>query len=70
VITAPRLHCGPSPLLLGANTLDRNDVYHQHDEDLGDIQETMLMGPMDGWPSAALSYGGLLGMGKKLFAVP
>jgi len=55
---------------LGANTLDRNDVYHQHDEDLGDIQETMLMGPMDGWPSAALSYGGLLGMGKKLFAVP
>ena len=44
------LHCGPGPLLLGANTLDGNDVYHQHDEDLGDIQETMLVGPIGGWP--------------------
>ncbi len=65
-----QLHRGPGPRLMGANTLDGNDVYNQHDEDLGDIKEIMLDVPNGRVAYAVLSYGGLLGMGEKLFAVP
>lgn len=61
---------GPGPRLMGANTLIGNDVYSQNDEDLGDIKEIML-DTTDGTVCyAVLSYGGFLGMGEKLFAVP
>jgi len=61
---------GPGPRLMGADTLMGNDVYNRQDEDLGDIKEIML-NVADGRISyAVLSYGGLLGMGDKLFAVP
>jgi hypothetical protein len=32
---------GPGPELMGADTLNGNDVYNQKDEDLGDIKEIM-----------------------------
>ena len=63
-------HKGPGPDLMGADTLIGNDVYNQKDEDLGDIKEIML-DMRDGKVAyAVLSYGGFLGMGDKLFAVP
>ncbi|MCY7308663.1 MAG: PRC-barrel domain-containing protein [Rhodoferax sp.] len=68
--TAERPHRGPGPRLMGANTLDGNDVYNQHDEDLGDIKEIMLDVANGRVAYAVLSYGGVLGMGEKLFAVP
>jgi sporulation protein YlmC with PRC-barrel domain len=61
---------GPGPRLMGAETLIGNDVYNRQDEDLGDIKEIMLDVPAGRISYAVLSYGGLLGMGEKLFAVP
>lgn len=61
---------GPGPRLMGADTLMGNDVYNKQDEDLGDIKEIMLDVPAGRISYAVLSYGGVLGMGEKLFAVP
>ena len=61
---------GPGPELMGAETLIGNDVYNAKDEDLGDIKEIMLDMRTGKIGYAVLSFGGFLGMGKKLFAVP
>lgn len=61
---------GPGPLLMGANTLIGNDVCNHKDEDLGDIKEIMLDMRSGKVAYAVLSFGGILGLGKKLFAVP
>ena len=61
---------GPGPELMGADTLLGNDVYSQNDEDLGDIKEIMLDMRTGKVSYAVLSYGGFLGVGEKLFAVP
>ena len=61
---------GPGPSLMGANTLLGNDVYNADDEDLGDIKEFMLDMATGRVAYAVLSFGGILGMGDKLFAVP
>jgi sporulation protein YlmC with PRC-barrel domain len=61
---------GPGPRLMGAETLIGNDVYSRDEEDLGDIKEIMLDTVSGDVRYAVLSYGGFLGMGEKLFAVP
>lgn len=61
---------GPGPELMGASSLIGNDVYNHHEEDLGDIKEIMLDMESGKIAYAVLSYGGLLGVGEKLFAVP
>ena len=61
---------GPGPQLMGADTLMGNDVYNGDDEDLGDIKEFMIDMASGRIAYAVLSFGGLLGMGDKLFAVP
>jgi len=61
---------GPGPRLMGADTLLGNDVYNEKEEDLGDIKEIMLDMTNGQVAYAVLSYGGFLGMGERLFAVP
>ena len=61
---------GPGPGLMGADTLLGNDVYNHKAEDLGDIKEIMLDMRTGRVSYAVLSFGGFLGMGEKLFAVP
>jgi len=61
---------GPGPELMGADTLNGNDLYNLKDEDLGDIKEIMLNMRTGRISYAVVSYGGFLSMGKKLFAVP
>lgn len=61
---------GPGPQLMGADTLLGNDVYNTADEDLGDIKEFMIDMTTGKVAYAVLSFGGMLGMGDKLFAVP
>jgi len=61
---------GPGPGLMGADTLIGNDVYNSQDEDLGDIKEIMLDVAAGRISYAVLSFGGIMGMGEKLFAVP
>lgn len=61
---------GPGPALMGANTLLGNDVYNSDGESLGDIKEFMIEMATGKVAYAVLSFGGVLGMGDKLFAVP
>ncbi|WPL18164.1 PRC-barrel domain protein [Thiorhodovibrio winogradskyi] len=61
---------GPGPALMGAETLMGNDVYNQDDEKLGDTKEIMLNMRSGQVAYAVMSFGGFLGMGEKLFAVP
>jgi len=61
---------GPGPQLMGANTLDGNDVYNLQGDDLGDIKEIMLDVASGRVAYEVLAFGGFLGMGDKLFAVP
>lgn len=61
---------GPGPQLMGADTLIGNDVYNRAAEELGDIKEFMLNMRTGQVSYAVLSYGGFLGVGEKLFAVP
>ena len=63
-------HAGPGPALMGADTLMGNDVYNSDGEDLGDVKEFMIDMASGRIEYAVLSFGGLLGMGDKLFAVP
>jgi sporulation protein YlmC with PRC-barrel domain len=61
---------GPGPRLMGADTLMGEDVYNRQEEDLGDIKEIMIDMQSGQVAYAVLSFGGILGMGDKLFAVP
>jgi sporulation protein YlmC with PRC-barrel domain len=61
---------GPGPRLMGADTLIGDDVYNQAGEDLGDIKEIMIDTTNGTVSYAVLSFGGVLGIGEKLFAVP
>lgn len=61
---------GPGPALMGADTLIGNDVVNHEEEDLGDIKEIMLDMRSGQVAYAVLSFGGFLGIGEKLFAVP
>ena len=61
---------GPGPALMGADTLIGDSVVNAQEEDLGDIKEIMLDMRSGQVAYAVLSFGGFLGMGEKLFAVP
>ena len=61
---------GPGPSLMGADTLIGDSVVNGKEEDLGDIKEIMLDMHTGQVAYAVLSFGGFLGIGEKLFAVP
>lgn len=61
---------GPGPELMGAATLTGDSVINHKDESLGDIKEIMLDMRSGRVAYAVLSFGGLFGMGDKLFAMP
>ncbi len=67
---ATRRHAGPGPALMGADTLIGDSVVNAANDDLGDIKEIMLDMQTGQVAYAVLSFGGFLGMGDKLFAVP
>lgn len=68
--SGPDMRHGPGPELMGASTLIGNQVCNKKDEALGDIKEIMLDTRSGRVSYAVLSFGGFLGMGDKLFAVP
>lgn len=61
---------GPGPALMGARTLIGDSVVNAAEEDLGDIKEIMLDMHTGQVAYVVLAFGGFLGMGEKLFAVP
>jgi sporulation protein YlmC with PRC-barrel domain len=56
--------------VLAASTLAGDSVRNAAGEDLGTIDEIMIDIPSGRVAYAVLSFGGVLGMGDKLFAVP
>jgi hypothetical protein len=56
--------------VLAASTLAGNSVRNSAGDDLGSIDEIMIHIPSGRVAYAVLSFGGFLGMGSKLFAVP
>ncbi len=56
--------------VMSAGTLSGDRVRNSAGEDLGKIEEIMLDVPTGRVAYAVLSFGGFLGMGSKLFAVP
>ncbi len=56
--------------VMSASTLIGDDVVDSKGESLGSIEEIMLHVPSGRIAYAVLSFGGFLGMGDKLFALP
>ncbi len=56
--------------VLSANTLKGTKVRNPEGKDLGKIEEIMLDQPSGKVAYAVLSFGGFMGMGDKLFAIP
>jgi sporulation protein YlmC with PRC-barrel domain len=67
--TAPNIS-GPGPAIMAADTLENNKVIGPAGEDLGNIEHIMLDVGSGRIAYAVLSFGGFLGIGEKLFAVP
>lgn len=61
---------GPGPTLMSVDSLMGNDVYNHDGEDLGDVKDMMIDMASGHIAYAVVSFGGFLGMGDKLFAVP
>ena len=61
---------GPGPEVMDADTLIGDSVVNGSGEDLGKIEAIMLDVTSGRIAYAVLSFGGFLGMGSKLFAIP
>jgi sporulation protein YlmC with PRC-barrel domain len=61
---------GPGPQVMAADTLQGDKVVNLHGEILGEIQDIMLDVPSGRIAYAVLSFGGIMGIGDKLFAIP
>ena len=61
---------GPGPRIMAADTLEGNKVRNPQGEDLGNIEHIMIDVPIGRVAYAVLSFGGLFGIGDKLFAIP
>ena len=61
---------GPGPYVMAASTLEGDRVVNEQHADLGKITDIMIDVPKGRVAYAVLSFGGFLGLGDKLFAVP
>lgn len=61
---------GPGPFIMSAESLSGDKVVNSKGEDLGNIDAIMLDVPNGRIAYAVLSFGGFMGMGDKLFALP
>jgi sporulation protein YlmC with PRC-barrel domain len=61
---------GPGPEIMAADTLDGDEVKNPAGESLGKIEHIMLDVASGHIAYAVLSFGGFLGIGEKLFAIP
>ncbi len=59
-----------TPRTLSASTMIGDSVRNLEGEDLGKIEEIMLDTQTGRIAYAVLSFGGIMGMGNKLFAIP
>jgi sporulation protein YlmC with PRC-barrel domain len=66
----PDQRSGPGPELMSAHSLRSEDVYNRNSEELGTVKEIMIDMRSGKVAYAVMSFGGFLGVGSKLFAVP
>ena len=59
-----------SPIVLSADSIKGDKVVNRTGDDLGKIEELMVDTQTGEVSYAVLSFGGFMGMGDKLFAVP
>jgi sporulation protein YlmC with PRC-barrel domain len=57
-------------ILMSASTLNGDDVKNIQGENLGHVKEIMIDTESNRIAYYVLSFGGILGMGDKLFAIP
>jgi len=70
ILSGARHGDGPGPEVMGAATLTGDPVLDRDGQELGEIREIMLDMPTGRIAYAVLSFGGFMGVGDKLFAVP
>lgn len=58
------------PTIMSASTLAGDKIRNRKDEDLGKLEDIMLDVDSGSIAYGVLSFGGFLGMGNKLFAIP
>ena len=61
---------GLGPRIMAADTLDGDKVKNRAGDELGTIEHIMLDVPSGRIAYAVMAFGGFLGMGDKLFAIP
>ncbi len=61
---------GPGPYIMAADSLNGDSVTNSAGENLGDIKSIMIDVPRGQVAYAVLAFGGVLGLGEKLFAIP
>lgn len=61
---------GTGPRLMSVDSLLGNNVYNRQGDNLGDIKNMMLDMHSGHVAYVVLAFGGIFGMGEKLFAVP
>ncbi len=61
---------GPGPYIMSAESLEGDKVVNPEGENLGEIETIMLDVPNGRIAYAVLSFGGVFGIGEKLFAIP
>ena len=61
---------GPGPKVMAADTIEGDEVVNTAEEKLGKLEHIMIDVPTGRVAYAVLSFGGFLGMGDKLFAIP
>ncbi len=59
-----------TPVLISASTLSGDEVKNADGEKLGHVKDIMIDTENNSVAYYVLSFGGLLGMGDKLFAIP
>ena len=68
--TSTSTNGGPGPQVMAADTLAGDDVVNPAGETLGEVDRIMIDVPTGRVAYAVLSFGGFMGMGNKLFAIP
>ena len=70
IVGAQEFSSGPGPEIMAADTLEGDTVVNRQGETLGEIKHIMIDVPRGRVAYAVLSFGGILGIGDKLFAIP
>jgi sporulation protein YlmC with PRC-barrel domain len=65
-----RRPAGPGPKVMASDTLEGDEIVNIAHEKLGTLQHIMIDVPTGRVAYGVLSFGGFLGMGDKLFAIP